>query len=89
MFPLRFGQMQNCPNQFGEVLICPKHLPKLDQICKKFCLNVTKNLLKFTKLDSNADKILPKYYVNLPNYCQETAQNLFAYKQIYFIGEVE
>ena len=36
MFPLRFGQMQNCPDWFGEVQICLKHLHKLAQICKNF-----------------------------------------------------
>ena len=48
MFPLRFVQVQNCPNHFGEKQICPRHMPKLAQIHKnlaemqvKFCPNIT------------------------------------------------
>ena len=41
MFPVRFGQVQNCPNWSGKVKICLKHLPKLVQMCYRICLNIT------------------------------------------------
>ena len=50
VFPLRFGQVQNCPNRFGYVQICLKELPKLAQICKQLA---QKNCLSLPKLAKN------------------------------------
>ena len=49
VFPLRFGQVQNCPNRFGLVQICPKELPKLAQKCVKIAQSSSVNLPKRTR----------------------------------------
>ena len=48
LFLLRFGQVQNCPNQLGLDLICPNDLPKLAQTCIHLP-KVTKTLPKHRK----------------------------------------
>ena len=49
MYIVRFGQVQNRPNQFGQVRIFLKELPKLAQNYKKFAKMSSINLPKLHK----------------------------------------
>ena len=87
VFSLRNGQVQNCPNWFGEAQICPKHLSKLAQICKNCAQMCQRVGLNSQKPCSNADEILPQHYITLPICCQDNAQTLLTLRQVYIRGE--